>query len=385
MTTIRESIRRLFAPVEPLPAGIYHYQAPPEELDHFRLHPRLEPGGEGVLIVNASTVLHLNTTAAEYACHLIRRTSNEDVARSMAVRYHASQAQISQDFTDFKDRIDTLISTPDLDPVTYLDFERQKPHTRLISAPYRLDCALTYRLPDSTDRTFAPNTRATRELATLEWESIIDKAWQAGIPHIVFTGGEPTLRDDLPQLISHAETNEQVTGLLTDGYRLQNSGYLDSLLQTGLDHLVILLNPIEDRIWKVIQSALQADISTTVHLTITPKNHLSVPDYLRRLSEMGLGSVSLSATDPELKQQLRTARERAAELHLSLVWDLPVPYSAANPFSLEFADHERSVGAGRSWLYVEPDGDVLPGQGINQVLGNFLTDRWDKIWKPELR
>jgi len=384
MTTIRESIRRLFAPVEPLPAGIYHYQAPPEEPDHFRLHLRMELDGTGVLIVNASTVLHLNTTAAEYAYHLVRCTSREEVARSMSVRYHVTQAQILQDFTEFKDRIDTLISTPDLDPVAYLDFERQKPHTGPISAPYRLDCALTYRLPDSTDPTFAPTARAARELATLEWESIMDKAWQAGIPHIVFTGGEPTLRDDLPKLISHAETNGQVTGLLTDGYRLANSAYLDSLLQTGLDHLVILLNPVEDRIWAVTQSALQADLSTTVHLTITSQNYPVVLDYLTRLSAMGLGSISLSATDPELKEQLRNAREIAAELHLSLVWDLPVPYSALNPFSLEFADHERSVGAGRSWLYVEPDGDVLPGQGINQVLGNFLTDPWDKIWKPEL-
>src|SRR4030067_3801325 len=105
----------------------------------------------------------------------------------------------------------------------------------------------------------------------------MNKPGQAGIPHIVFTGGEPTLRDDLPKLISHAETNGQVTGLLTDGYRMQNSAYLDSLLQTGLDHLVILLNPIEDKIWTVIQSTLQADISTTVHLTITPKKHISVP------------------------------------------------------------------------------------------------------------
>jgi len=38
--------------------------------------------------------------------------------------------------------------------------------------------------------------------------------------------------------------------------------------------------------------------------------------------------------------------------------------------------------AGRAWLYIEPDGDVLPAQEINQVLGNFLTDSWQKIWKP---
>ena len=40
-----------------------------------------------------------------------------------------------------------------------------------------------------------------------------------------------------------------------------------------------------------------------------------------------------------------------------------------------------STGAGKAWLYVEPDGDVLRGQGYYQeVLGNMLTDSWEKIW-----
>ena len=39
-------------------------------------------------------------------------------------------------------------------------------------------------------------------------------------------------------------------------------------------------------------------------------------------------------------------------------------------------------GAGTAWLYVEPDGDVLPAQGMpDQVLGNFLRDPWDKIYR----
>jgi MoaA/NifB/PqqE/SkfB family radical SAM enzyme len=38
-------------------------------------------------------------------------------------------------------------------------------------------------------------------------------------------------------------------------------------------------------------------------------------------------------------------------------------------------------GAGKAWLYVEPDGDVLPAQGMyDQVLGNMLTDEWQEIW-----
>ena len=41
-----------------------------------------------------------------------------------------------------------------------------------------------------------------------------------------------------------------------------------------------------------------------------------------------------------------------------------------------------STGPGHAWLYVEPDGDVLPGQGhYQQVLGNLLTDAWESIWQ----
>ena len=48
---------------------------------------------------------------------------------------------------------------------------------------------------------------------------------------MVFTGGEPTLRDDLPELIAHAESNGQVSGLLSDGLRFADPAYLDSLLR----------------------------------------------------------------------------------------------------------------------------------------------------------
>jgi len=78
---------------------------------------------------------------------------------------------------------------------------------------------------------------------------------------------------------------------------------------------------------------------------------------------------------------LAGVRQAAAERHLTLVWDLPVPYSRFNP--VEFELHEGKPvqeGAGKAWLYVEPDGDVLPRQGINRVLGNLLSDPWEKIW-----
>ncbi|UCF28003.1 MAG: radical SAM protein [Chloroflexota bacterium] len=380
MTSIRESVRRRFAPISPIEPGVYHFQAPQEDPRNYRLHLRIEKNGDGVMIVNASTILHLNQTATEYAYYLVQGMSEKDAANTVASRYRVSYDQALQDYSDFLEQIDTLVTIPDLDPVAYLGFERTRPYTGELTAPYRLDCALTYQLPPGIDPQFAPHTRADRNLSTEEWHQILDKAWQAGIPHVIFTGGEPTLREDLQQLIVYAEQLGQVTGLLTDGVRLMEEGYFDSLLQTGLDHMLYLLQPDQQGMWDTIKAAAESDIFTTVHLSITPQDQEDVNAYLERLAEMGVTSISLSASSEELVDALVSARELAANLDLSLVWDTPVPYSSKNPFALEFKGRERPPGAGHAWLYVEPDGDVLPDQDINIVLGNFLEDSWENIW-----
>ncbi|MCL4559716.1 MAG: radical SAM protein, partial [Chloroflexi bacterium] len=247
-------------------------------------------------------------------------------------------------------------------------------------APYRLDCALTYRLPDGEDPNAAPNDRVKSELSTQDWITILDKAWAVGIPQIIFTGGEPTLRDDLVELITHTQQIGQVSGLLTDGSRLSDPSYLQSLLQSGLDHVMLVLNPEKEDSWEALKALLASDIFTTAHLTITPESAGQMDAYLARLVEMGAKNLSLSASDVSLTPRLAEVRKHAAEHLLSLMWDLPVPYSDIHPVAFE-KNETAPDGAGTAWLYVEPDGDVLPAQGINRVLGNILNDPWEKIWK----
>lgn len=379
MTSIREAIRRIFSPIQPLPAGMFHYQSPASEQPPYRLHLRLEADGSGVLVVNAATVLHLNTSAAEYAYQLVRGASADEAARAVATRYRASYTQAYDDYRRFVEQLQTLIRMPDLDPQSFLDFERAAPHTQL-SAPLRLDCAITYRLPGGVEAQAAPVERAASELSTAEWFAVLDQAWQAGIPHVVFTGGEPTLRDDLPELIAHAEQNGQVSGLLCDGLRLQDKAYLDTLLQTGLDHLLMLCQPENNGWWEALENALMADLSVAVHLTLSEANEATAQAVLEQLARAGVRAVSLSAASDRLGEALAALRERAASLGLELVWDLPVPYSSANPVALETGEDQPPEGAGRAWLYVEPDGDVLPGQGVRRPLGNWLRDGWEKVW-----
>lgn len=378
---IEDFFDSFYTKAETIPAGIYLYQAPPDAELPYKLHLRVESDGSGILILNASTVLHLNQTAAEYTYHLIKGLDKAAIADIVSQRYSIPRETAETDLAEFMDKIDALVNSQDLDPVTYLDMERVAPYSQKLSAPYRLDCALTYRVSDGTDASVAPTERVSRELSTAEWKTVMKNAWQAGIPHVIFTGGEPTLRDDLPELIAYAEELGLVSGLLSDGYKLASKKYAQELLNKGLDHILILANPDDKRFWNALKVLMPLNIAVTVHVTLTAANCAGFPALLDKIAKAEVFSISLSVADESLSDELQKAGQQAAALGMTQVWDLPVPYSASYPVAFELAGQKTPQGAGKAWLYVEPDGDVLPAQGVNKVLGNLLTDSWEKIWK----
>ncbi|MDY6868047.1 MAG: hypothetical protein SVT56_09095, partial [Chloroflexota bacterium] len=356
MTQIFQTIKDLFSKKQPLPPGMYSYQTPQDAEEQYRLHLRIEQDGKGILVINASTILHLNETAVEYAYHLIKQTNTETIMEKVSHRYQVDEEQVRADFQYFAEQIQTIIETPDLDPVTYLDIDRQEPYSGDISAPYRLDCALTYQVNAESKHSDAPLDRVDRELTKDEWIAVLHKAHNIGIPHLLFTGGEPTLREDLPDLIATAEELGLVTGLLSDGTKLKDDSYREVLLLNGLDHLMMIFEPEDKKNWEVLKKILAEDLFTTVHLTLRKGKNLE--PYIKKLAEMGTNALSLSASDPELNEELQKLSDIAAVNQLELVWDMPVPYSSNNPVSLELEHDEfqkAPEGAGKAWLYVEPD------------------------------
>src|SRR5215207_10109389 len=99
-----------FTKAQRLPEGVYHKQDVQDEKP-YRVHLRLKADGSGIFILNASTVLQLNATAAEYAYHFIRGTEPEEAVKQIASRYRVSKDLARHDYQDFMDRIETLIST----------------------------------------------------------------------------------------------------------------------------------------------------------------------------------------------------------------------------------------------------------------------------------
>jgi hypothetical protein len=367
-------------------SGLYHRMLTgkdPEQPD--RLHLRIDPSGEGVLIVNAAIVLHLNQTATEHIYWWLQEKSTDEAAGIIAARYRVSKQQARRDHDELRQQVLALSRTPDLDPVIFLNIDRMEPHEMQPAAPNRLDCALTYLIDEAG--TYDPSARARvdRQLSTSEWKEILGKAWGAGIPHVTFTGGEATLFDGLIELIEHAEQQGQITGLLTNGIKLNDPNYLHTLLMSGIDHLLIAVNFNMPKTITGLQAALSTNVYTAAHITIVSDNSSQVKSRIDELKSFGVTSISLTAGmhDPGVQEALLLARDHIAHLDIDLVWDLPAPYSQRNPIDLELEEKRR--GFGTASVYVEPDGDVLPGQGINEILGNMLRDEWETIWRNASR
>ncbi len=377
-----ELIKRIFPspeiPEAPAP-GIYHRMLIEGFEGPHRFHLRLDPDQTAVLIVDASVILHLNPTAAEHAYYMIQGLDDRQAAEVIADRYRVSLAKALADQRQLREQILTLASTPDLDPVVYLGMDRTDPSNASAKKPYRLDCALTYRADTSGKMDPLARERVDKELSLASWTAILESAWSFGIPHVTFTGGEPTLRDDLPELVAVAESLGLVTGLMTDGQRLSEPGYLGRLDQAGLDHMLIVYDAQKPDAVQGLKSALATEIFTAVHILMKPGGGISASTW-EEIAGYGVTAVSISieGTLGENAEALEAARSAAAARGFDLIWDLPAPYSENNPIRAEVSTE--GGHAPRPWLYVEPDGDVLPAQGINRILGNALRDGWDGMW-----
>jgi len=379
MTSILQRWFPFTRPAEPIQPGMYASQPKPDAAIPYRLHLRVEADGSGVLLVNAATVLHLNASATAYALELIRDASAADAASAVRSRFRVSRQRALADYQQLRDQILRLATQPDLDPVVFLGMERREPYASRPSAPYRIDLALTYATDPGGALDPLAHKRVDREMTTEEWKTVLRSAWAAGIPHVTFTGGEPTRRPDLVALIGYAQELGQVAGLLTEGRRLADTAYLKSLEAAGLDHILLSLAPTKSTSMAGLHAALASDIFTAVHLTLSG-SPAQARTLLTDLKALGVPAVSLTVADPgaQGRSTLAEARQTMAALGLDLIWDLPAPYSSRHPIQLEL--DAPAEGGGRAWLYVEPDGDVLPTQGIDQVLGNVLRDSWADLW-----
>jgi radical SAM protein with 4Fe4S-binding SPASM domain len=400
--------------------GLYHYRREgPDEKS--RIHLRLDPDGHGTLIVNANRILHLNPTAALMAYFLLEETSEAQAVRLIRQKYHVSTAQARADLGSIREQLDELVRPDGACPIHELGLETIMPFSARPTAPYRLDLALTYRCNNdcahcynvehpSLSRLPSGEAGVKGELATADWKLVLDKAWEMGVPHIIFTGGEPSLCEELPELIAHAEQNGQITGLNTNARRLSDPAYVEKLVAAGLDHVQITLESSEPEIHDLmvrshgaflqtvegLKNALASPLYVMTNTTMLRTNVQTIPATLDFLAELGVPTIGLNAliysgrgavvgtglSESELAPLLELASQKTEMRGQRLIWYTPTQYCAFDPMTLDLG--VKGCTAALYNMCVEPDGNVLPCQSYYQPLGNLLADPWESIWNHPL-
>lgn len=390
-----------------LEPGAYRYDGE-GELAHHRFHLRVDSAHRGILIVDASGLVELNGTALEYARCVLEGRSEKQAVRHMLRRYrHLDGATAAVHFSQVRDRIVRFVRG-EAEVMEIIGSDSPTIGADDFPAPYRMDIMLTYDCQNRCGHCYN-EPRELGELTAEEWEKAIDRLWEYGVPHIVFTGGEPTRSPHLRRLINRAERNGQVAGLVTNGRALSRPGYLADLIDVGLDHVQITVlshrPEAHDRLvgsegaWEEtmmgLDAALASDLYVNTNTTIMRSTLPDVEDTLRFLIGKGVRNVAFNGlirsgkgkeaegiSLDEMSEALLRLKDIADEAGVRMTWYTPTPYCELNPINLGLGIKQCTACSLN--MALEPDGTVLPCQSYYEPLGNILTDEWESIWEHDL-
>lgn len=246
-----------------------------------------------------------------------------------------------------------------------------------------------------------------KELSTEEWKKVIDKCRKACIPQLTFTGGEPTIRKDLVELIDYSRWF--LTRLNTNGVLLTKK-LCKELYEASLDSVQITFyssNKEEhnklvgaDNFEKTVQgikNAIEAGLSVSINTPLCSINKNYV-ETLKFLKSLGIKYVSCSGLIVTGNAKKEASKEtQLSEDEIYNVLKDACKYTNENLMEISFTSpgwikekkirelgiEVPSCGACLSNMAIAPDGEVIPCQswlGSDAGLGNILNNKWEDIW-----
>jgi radical SAM protein with 4Fe4S-binding SPASM domain len=264
-----------------------------------------------------------------------------------------------------------------------------------------------------------------RELTTLQAKTFIQQVADYGCPVLLFSGGEPLMREDVFELISFAKTCGLRTALSTNG-TLINQDIAKRLYDTGLSYVGISLDgPKEiheafrgqkgcfDKTMKAFEYCMLAGVKTGLRCTMTRQNIGSVGEIFDIAEQNGIrricfyhlvrcGRAEAEDLRPAQPHQIREALDeiisRTAESVIRKMSEevLTVGNHADGPYLLlkmqrqqyRLADTARELllrsggnRTGQNIAAVSWDGSVHPDQfWRNYSIGNVLEKSFGQIW-----
>lgn len=262
-----------------------------------------------------------------------------------------------------------------------------------VEQPLSLLAELTYRCvlqcPYCSNPLRYAESKYRQELDTAEWQRVLSEASALGVVQVALSGGEPTLRRDLLEIVARAREVGLYSTLVTAGTLIPDEK-LAALKGAGLDHVQISIQGANAEVSDLIagtesfhekiaacRRVRAFDFPLTINVVLHRLNLHQVPEFIAIAEDVGADKIELANTQyhgwalvnrklllPTI-EQVREAEEvvqrerRRLGNKLEIVWVLP-DY------------HERYpkpclAGWARRFLTVTPNGDVLPCQAAGDI------------------
>jgi PqqA peptide cyclase len=278
-----------------------------------------------------------------------------------------------------------------------------------IPAPIGLLAELTHRCPLQCPYCSNPVEldRKSGELDTQTWKRVFSEAAALGVLQVHLSGGEPTARADLAEIVAHCRSENLYTNLITSGVLLNEKG-LQELYDAGLDHVQVSFQNVEaanaDRIGgykggheKKLRLAAQVvalGLPLTVNAVIHRQNIGSTETFVEFAVKLGARRIEIAHTQYygwalANRDALMPTYQQALDA-VKLLEDLRRRYDGIIVIDAVVPDYyarfpKACVGGwGRRVINVTPRGKVLPCHAAETIPSLIFDNVKDKaledIW-----
>jgi len=237
---------------------------------------------------------------------------------------------------------------------------------------------------------------------------------EAEVPSVSFTGGEPLLRPEVPELVAYAKSLGMWANLITNG-TLATAETVKKLKGAGLDSAQVSIEAGTARLHDAIaahqgafaltargiENIMKAGIRVHTNTTVSALNKDKLEGILDFVKSLGLDKFSMNLLMPvgsagknfdetfvsysEAGPLVERIKEMADKRGLEFMWYSPTPICIFNPITRGLGN--KGCAACDGLLSVAPDGDVLPCSSYPKPMGNMLREkgRFKEMWnRPEL-
>ena len=258
--------------------------------------------------------------------------------------------------------------------------------------PYNLVAELTYRCPLRCAYCSNPlgYARVAEGLDAQAWSRAFREAAELGVVHVGLTGGEPTLRADLREIVSAAEAAGLYAHLVTAGTTLDEGG-LAGLRDAGLRSVQLSVQdsdpaagnavagvPVHERKLAFARAVRALGLPLILNAVLHRRNLGRVGEIIALARELGAARVELANTQYygwalANREALLPTREQLEAASVEVERARRVPGGPEILFVLPdyFSDRPKPCMGGwaRRTIVVAPDGRVLPCHAAAEIPG----------------